>query len=66
MKWIIDRREGDFWIVETEAGNSGKISLSLLPDAKEGDVFFIEHSESDTEKRKSDFQNRLNRLFEKE
>lgn len=66
MKWIIDRREGDFWIVETEDRNSGKISLSLLPDAKEGTVFFIERSESDTEKRKSDFQNRLNRLFEKE
>lgn len=50
MRYVIDRIEENFAVIELEAGKTTTIPLRLVADAKEGDtvVITIEKKEEDT------------------
>ena len=50
MRYLIDRIEENFAVIELEAGKTATIPLRLVADAKEGDtvVITIEKKEEDT------------------
>jgi len=58
MKFIIDRFEGEFAIIEDENKNFHRISKSALPEFNEGDVLVISKDESEKKRR----ENRINKL----
>ncbi|MBQ7953637.1 MAG: DUF3006 domain-containing protein [Clostridia bacterium] len=63
MKWIIDRFEEDYAVIECE-NNYFNVPKNTLPDnLAEGDVLNIEIDTAETEKRKNQANNRLKRLF---
>ena len=64
MKVIIDRFEGEYAIVEIEVGQYAHISKLLVPNAKEGDLVYIEIDKEDTRKRKEDITKLMNSVFE--
>ncbi len=64
MEVIIDRFEGEYAIVEIEIGKFAKISQSLLPNAKEGDVIKINIDSKATQKRSEKITSLVNNLFE--
>lgn len=66
MKFIIDRFEGDFAIVELEDKEMVDIPCKILPsDSKEGDVINISIDEAETEHRRKRIQDKFNKLFYK-
>ena len=67
-KYIVDRFEEDFAVLEKEEGGTADIPKSLLPGAKKGDViiekdgkFFVD--EKRTEERKISVMAKIRRLF---
>ncbi len=63
MKWIIDRFEEDYAVIECE-NNYFNIPKNTLPDnLAEGDVLNIEIDTAETKKRKNQANNRLKKLF---
>ena len=64
MKYVIDRFEGDYAVVETDNGvvNMPKV---LLPGACEGDTIEITLLKEETVSKKEAQQKRLNKLFGK-
>lgn len=64
MKFIIDRFEGEFAIVELENKEMIDISRRLLPlDAKEGDTINVIIDRIETENRRERIQNKFDNLF---
>ena len=60
MKFIIDRFEGDYAVVELENGEFADMPKVFVPNAKEGDVVTITVSEDkDRKKRIEDLANEL-------
>ena len=69
-KYIVDRFEEDFIVLEKETGGSIDIKRELLPDAKIGDVLTEENGvflidEEETLERKKRISEKMNKLFEK-
>ncbi len=63
MKWIIDRFEEDYAVIECE-NNYFNVPKNTLPDnLAEGDVLNIEIDTAETKKRKNQANNRLKKLF---
>ncbi len=61
MKFVIDRFEGEWAIVEGENKEFYKISASALKEFKEGDVIVISKNEND--KRKERIKSLSDELF---
>ena len=68
MKYIIDRFEEDFAVLEKEDGGTVDVKITLLPDVKEGDVivekngvYFVD--ENATAERKACIDEKIKRLF---
>ena len=69
-KYIVDRFEEDFIVLEKKIGGSIDIKRELLPDAKRGDVLIEENGvflidEQETLERKKRIFEKMNKLFEK-
>lgn len=63
MKVIIDRIEKGFFVIELPNGSIGKMSLNILPEAKEGDVINIKQLKKDTSDRKTSIKKLMNDVF---
>lgn len=69
-KFIIDRIEGKKAVLECENGDCVSLDLTSLPkNLKEGDMLCIEDGSyflnaDETEKRKENIRNLMNKLFE--
>ncbi len=64
MKFIIDRFEGDFAVVQLQSGKMCNIPKILIPDANEGDVIDIHIDKEETQKRKDNISKKFNSLFD--
>ena len=65
MRFIIDRFEGEFAIVELENREIVDIPRVVLPiEAKEGDSIIVSIDEAETESRKERIQDKFNSLFD--
>ena len=67
-KYIVDRFEENFAVLEKEAGGTVDVPVSELPPLSEGDVVFFEngtyHKDSEeTEKRKKMIAEKMRKLF---
>lgn len=64
MKWIVDRIEGDYAVVEFEDGKTADIPLISLPEnIREGTVINVSADKSETEKRRENIDNLAKKLF---
>lgn len=64
MKWIVDRIDGDYAVVELENGKAVDIPLISLPeDIKEGAVINVSADKAETDKRKENIDSLAKRLF---
>lgn len=64
MKFIIDRFEGEFVVVELENRDMMNIPIDIIPKfAKEGDVLKIIIDEDETFSRKKRIEEKFKRLF---
>ena len=64
MKWIVDRIEGDYAVVELENGKAVDIPLISLPeDIKEGAVINVSADKAETDKRKENIDSLAKKLF---
>lgn len=64
MKYIIDRFEGEYAVIELNGGKTVNIPKSILPEnACEGSIINITVDETETTKRKEKMQSRLDGLF---
>ena len=64
MKFIIDRFEGDFAVVELDNGNFENMPKTFLPqNAKEGDCIIISIDSNTTTKAKKRIEKKMNNLF---
>ena len=63
MKVIIARIEKGFFVIELPNGSIGKMSLNILPEAKEGDVINIKQLKKDTSDRKASIKKLMNDVF---
>lgn len=66
MKIVIDRIEGEFAVCELPDMQIVNIPLSLLEDAKEGDVYSIEKDESEKEERVKKAQSLFDKLVNRD
>lgn len=69
-KYIVDRFEEDFVVLEKETGGSINIKRELLPHVQRGDVLTEENGvflidEQETLERKRRISEKMNKLFEK-
>ena len=60
---IIDRFEGDFAVVETNAGMVNIPRTDIPADAKEGDSLIVQIDKTGTIKRKENISRLMNDLF---
>lgn len=70
MKYIIDRFEGEFAVLEKEEGGTFDVPKSEIIDAKEGDVVIFDNGiytvdKEETKKRKELIAEKIKRLFER-
>lgn len=64
MKFIVDRFEGNFAVVELSDGQMVNCPKILLPDdAKEGSILNINVDNVETNRKLQENTNRMNRLF---
>ncbi len=63
MKVILDRMEETFGVVELPDGSFADLPLSLIPDAKEGDVITITIDREETKKRSEKMQSLMEQVF---
>lgn len=67
MKFIIDRFEGEFAIVELENKKMIDMPIILLPpDAKEGDIINISIDQIETENKRKRIQDKFDSLISDE
>ena len=65
MKYIIDRFEGDFAVIELADGSRADMPRKLVPAAaKEGDTLRIEVDEEETKRREERIGRLMDSLFE--
>ena len=69
-KYIVDRFEGEFAVLEKETGGTVDVPLNSLPAVCEGDVLVLENGvytkdEGETLSRKKIIQEKMRKLFEK-
>lgn len=65
MKFIIDRFEGEFAVVELEDKEMVDLPKILLPiEAKEGDLIIVSIDKEETKNRQERIQEKFNKLFE--
>ena len=69
-RYIVDRFQEDFVVLERETGGSIDIKRELLPHVKRGDVLTEENGvfridEQETLERKTRIYEKMNKLFEK-
>ncbi len=67
-KYIIDRFEGDFAVLEKESGGTIDIKRELLENAREGDVIIFSEGKyivdaQETQMRKKNIEEKMRRLF---
>ena len=70
MKFIIDRFEGEFAVLEKENGGTTDVLKSEIPDGKEGDIVIFENDvytidKAETQKRKEMIAEKMKKLFER-
>ncbi len=70
-RYIIDRFEGDFAVLESENGGTVDVLKSELPDAREGDVITLENGfykvdKEETQRRQELIAEKMRKLFEKD
>ncbi len=70
MKYIIDRFEGEFAVLEKEEGGTIDVPKTQIPNAKEGYVVFFKDGvysidAEETEKRKALIAEKMKKLFER-
>lgn len=63
MKWIIERFEEDFAVIECGKLCFNVPKTALPPDASEGDVFNIAINTEETKNRENEMKSRLKKLF---
>ncbi len=63
MKFIIDRFEEEFAVLETDNGLVDMPKCLLPENAREGSLIEISVCEDETNTRREQLQNRLNKLF---
>ena len=68
-RYIVDRFEGDFAVLESENGGTVDILKSDLPDVKEGDVIVFEDGyykvdREETQRRRELIAEKMRKLFE--
>ena len=69
-KFIVDRFEENFAVLESENGGTTDVLKAELPDVKKCDVLICENGvytvcEDETQKRKDLIEEKLRKLFEK-
>ena len=64
MKWIIDRFEGDFAVVECDGSSFDLPKYALPNDVREGDVVEVTINKNETEKVKNNAEKLLKSLFD--
>lgn len=69
-KYIIDRFEGDFAVLEKEGGGTFDVKKELLEGACEGDVVIYENGKyiidvQETQMRRKNIEEKMRRLFDK-
>ncbi|HEX3048876.1 MAG TPA: DUF3006 domain-containing protein [Bacillota bacterium] len=64
MEVVIDRFEGEYAVVELPDCTTGRISKTLLPEAREGDVVEITINKTATGKRKKKIDQLADELWE--
>lgn len=69
-KFIIDRFEGEFAVLEKEEGGTFDVLATKIPKAKEGDVVIFENGiyiidEEETKRRKELIAEKMKKLFER-
>ena len=67
-KFIIDRFECEYAVLEKEEGTTIDVLKSKIPDAKEGDVVVLENGvyrvdKDETQKRKQLIEEKVKKLF---
>lgn len=67
-KYIIDRFEGDFAVLEKEDGGKVDVKKELLKNACEGDAVIFENGEYiidavETQKRRKNIEEKMRKLF---
>lgn len=66
MRYIIDRFEGKFAVVELEDRTMANVEKNALPaNAKEGDVIFVDIEIEETQQRKDAIRAKMEKLIEK-
>lgn len=70
-KFIVDRFEGEYAVLERESGGMQDILKATLGNVKEGDVLILENGKyrfdrEETLKRKAMIKEKMRKLFEKE
>lgn len=64
MRYIIDRFEGDYAVVELEDRTTASVARSALPaDAREGDTITVSIDTAETESRKVRIEDKMSKLF---
>lgn len=64
MKYIVDRVEDEYIVLESTDGNMINIPRKLIPEALENDVITIEVDYEETKKRKEKIEELMARVFE--
>lgn len=67
-RFIIDRIEGDFAVLEREDGKIKAVPAVIIENSKEGDAVIFEDGkyivdEEETKRRKKNIEEKMNRLF---
>ena len=67
-RYVIDRFEGDFVVLEKSDGTTIDVEKTEIPTAKEGDVLILENGvytidKEDTQERKKRIEEKMKKLF---
>ncbi len=70
MKYIIDRFEGEFAVLEKETGGTIDVPKDKIPNAKEGDVILFENgayiiNEEETQRRREMITEKMRKILKK-
>lgn len=64
MKFIIDRFEDQFAVIELEDGSTLSIPRKLIPDGKEGDIIRLVIEKDETQARRTNIEKLMDDLWE--
>ena len=63
MKVIVDRTEGEMFVVELENGKFANLPRVFAENAKDGDIIDISIDKNETEKRRKTINEKMDKLF---